>query len=121
VKVSQSRSEFEDEDSTEIDASEDAEVAALSAETAAQVAESEEPLSDEVSVDYSGEEVTDADDAEETFTLEEVEGATDSAIRLASENGIDINDVVGTGKDGNVLKKDVEDYIEANKPEEAAE
>lgn len=56
-----------------------------------------------------------------TFTIDEVESATDEAMRLAVEHGIDINDVVGSGENGNVLVGDVEAYIEASKPEAPAE
>lgn len=51
----------------------------------------------------------------QTFTKEEVMNATDAAIELASANGIEIGDVKGTGKDGNVLKGDVEKHIESTK------
>ena len=40
--------------------------------------------------------------------------ATDSARELASEYGIDIGIVIGSGADGRVLKKDVESYIANN-------
>lgn len=60
-------------------------------------------------------------DFEGTFTLEQIEGATDEALRLAVEHGVDIDDVEGTGEDGNILVGDVEAYIEASKPEAPAE
>lgn len=50
---------------------------------------------------------------EPKFTLEEVEGATDEAMRLAVENGIDINEVEGSGENGNVLVDDVQKLIDA--------
>ena len=37
--------------------------------------------------------------------------ATDSAIELADEYGIDLADVDGSGKDGRILKRDVETLI----------
>lgn len=53
-------------------------------------------------------------DTEKTFTLDEVKGATDEALALAAEHGIDTTTLVGSGENGNVLKGDVEDYIKEN-------
>lgn len=53
-----------------------------------------------------------------TFTLDQVEGATDEAMRLAAEHGIALQDVTGTGEDGNILVGDVEAYIEKNFPKD---
>jgi pyruvate/2-oxoglutarate dehydrogenase complex dihydrolipoamide acyltransferase (E2) component len=39
--------------------------------------------------------------------------ATDSARELATQEGVNLRDVEGTGADGRVTKGDVEDYIEA--------
>jgi len=41
--------------------------------------------------------------------------ATNSAIALAEENKVDIADVKGSGDNGKILKKDVEDYLENEK------
>ncbi len=49
----------------------------------------------------------------ETFTVDEVLSASDAAIKLASENDVELENVTGTGKDGNITKGDVEAYIEA--------
>lgn len=38
--------------------------------------------------------------------------ATDEARTLAAEHGIDLHDVTGTGKDGRIIKADVEAHIE---------
>jgi hypothetical protein len=53
--------------------------------------------------------------AESTFTVKEILAATDEAIALAAQHGIDLKLVTGTGKDGNIKKSDVANYIEANK------
>jgi pyruvate/2-oxoglutarate dehydrogenase complex dihydrolipoamide acyltransferase (E2) component len=37
--------------------------------------------------------------------------ATDAARELANENGVDLNDVEGTGADGRITKDDVEAYL----------
>lgn len=39
--------------------------------------------------------------------------ATDAAVELAAEHGIDMADVEGTGEDGRILKSDVEAAVEA--------
>ena len=52
----------------------------------------------------------------ETFTLDEILNASDAAITLATENGVDIAAVTGTGKDGNVKIDDVRNYIKINAP-----
>jgi pyruvate/2-oxoglutarate dehydrogenase complex dihydrolipoamide acyltransferase (E2) component len=61
-----------------------------------------------ISDDY-GLQVTDASPLE---TDEDVD-ATDSARELATQEGVNLRDVEGTGADGRVTKGDVEDYIEA--------
>ena len=38
--------------------------------------------------------------------------ATDSALELANEHGVDLTQVVGTGADGRVLKSDVQAAID---------
>jgi pyruvate/2-oxoglutarate dehydrogenase complex dihydrolipoamide acyltransferase (E2) component len=40
-------------------------------------------------------------------------GATDAAIKLADESGIDLTDVTGTGKDGRITADDVTAAVEA--------
>jgi len=37
--------------------------------------------------------------------------ASKSAIKLAKENGIDLRNVKGTGKNGNIIKSDVENFL----------
>ena len=53
--------------------------------------------------------------AEEEDEAEDAEdgpvSATDSAIKLAVENGVDLADVVGTGADGKIIKADVEAHL----------
>ena len=49
----------------------------------------------------------------EEVVLAPVVNATRGAIALASESGIDILAVAGTGEDGRVLKADVEAHLEA--------
>jgi len=49
---------------------------------------------------------------EKTYTKKQVLNATDAAIALAEDNGINIDDVEGTGKDGNVTKGDVEALLD---------
>jgi len=39
--------------------------------------------------------------------------ATSGAADLASEEGVDLADVTGTGKDGRITKGDVEDFLAA--------
>lgn len=80
-------------------------------------ADTDEVATDET-VAEGNEEEGEADAEEPTFTIDEVEGATDEAMRLAVENGIDLKDVEGTGENGNVLVGDVEAYIEKNFPKE---
>jgi len=53
-------------------------------------------------------------DAEVKFALNEIKGATDEALQLCVDYGVDIKTLIGTGKDGNVLKGDVENYIREN-------
>jgi len=38
--------------------------------------------------------------------------ATEAAIELAEQLGIEPESIVGTGKDGRILKQDVEDYVQ---------
>ena len=46
------------------------------------------------------------------WPIDEIQiNATSAARRLARESGADIRDVSGTGKDGRVTKRDVEDYV----------
>ena len=42
---------------------------------------------------------------------EEVE-ATDAAVELAEEEGVDLSEIEGTGSDGKVLKSDVQDALD---------
>lgn len=44
--------------------------------------------------------------------------AAPSIIKLADENGVDLSEVVGTGKNGALTKKDVEDYIASKSDED---
>ena len=53
-------------------------------------------------------------DDEKKFTLDEIEHSTDEALAKAVEYGVDINTVIGTGEDNNVLVSDVEAYITEN-------
>lgn len=43
-------------------------------------------------------------------------GASDAAVTLAAEHGVDLSQVEGTGRDGVIKKSDVEDYIKNNAP-----
>jgi len=52
-------------------------------------------------------------DKDASFTLEEIKKATDSALVLITANGLDINDITGTGANGNITKPDVEKFLEA--------
>jgi hypothetical protein len=54
------------------------------------------------------------EDETSTFTVDEVQTATDGAIALLADYGIELSAVTGTGKNGNVLVGDVKDYIEKN-------
>lgn len=47
--------------------------------------------------------------------------ATDAAIELAAEAGIDITTLEGTGEDGRILKSDVEHAVEAEQHDEATD
>ena len=38
--------------------------------------------------------------------------ATDAAVKLAEENGVDLADVEGTGSGGRILLSDVQDYLD---------
>lgn len=40
--------------------------------------------------------------------------ATDAAVRLAEESGVDLKDVVGTGSGGRIIKSDVEAFLSAS-------
>jgi len=44
--------------------------------------------------------------------------AAPSIIKLAEDNGVDLSEVVGTGKNGALTKKDVEDYIASKSDDE---
>ena len=44
---------------------------------------------------------------------EQVIDATDTAVQLAEEAGVDLTDVTGTGVNGRIVKKDVEAHIAA--------
>ncbi len=48
------------------------------------------------------------------FTLKEIKNATDSALELAVKYNIDISLIEGTGAGGNILKGDVQQYIDEN-------
>lgn len=47
--------------------------------------------------------------------------ASPAAQKLADENGIDLNNVTGTGKDGRIVHGDVVAYIEADSPQDEAQ
>lgn len=67
---------------------------------------------DEVSDESEDVEDTDeSDDSEDVDTAEQVD-ATDAALDLMAEEGIDPQDVDGTGENGRIKKPDVEDHIE---------
>ena len=59
-------------------------------------------------------------DAEDKYTLAQILKASDAAIKLAEEEGVDLKLVTGTGKDGNVTKGDVEAYLKALKADDGA-
>lgn len=50
-------------------------------------------------------------ESEEAETVEQVD-ATDAALDLMAENGVDPQDVDGTGENGRIKKPDVEEHIE---------
>jgi len=76
-------------------------VDALEEEEAGEAGEDEEPVRAE---------------EEQGLTAEEVD-ITDAARELADEHGIDITTLEGTGKDGRVLKSDVQDAVSAQEEE----
>ena len=47
--------------------------------------------------------------------------ASPAAVKLALENGIDLSGVVGTGKDGKILIKDVRDLVSESESESESE
>lgn len=51
-----------------------------------------------------------------TYTLDTVLKASDAAMKLAEEKGVDLAKVVGTGAGGNVTKADVENFLKTNAP-----
>jgi pyruvate/2-oxoglutarate dehydrogenase complex dihydrolipoamide acyltransferase (E2) component len=38
--------------------------------------------------------------------------ATEAAVELAAEHGVDLADVAGTGSDGSVTKSDVQEHLD---------
>src|SRR5690606_24563490 len=44
------------------------------------------------------------------------DGASDAAVQLAAQHGIDLSQIEGTGRDGIIKKSDVEDYIKNHAP-----
>ena len=63
-------------------------------------------------------EVEEDSEPEADAAAEEID-ATDAAGELAAEHGIDLAEIEGTGKEGRVLKSDVEAAVEALEEEEA--
>lgn len=57
-------------------------------------------------------------DRNKKYTLDEILKASDGALELANENGVDLKLVTGTGAGGNIVKGDVEKFIKANKAPE---
>lgn len=51
-----------------------------------------------------------------TYTLDTILKATDEAMKLAEEHGVDLSKVVGTGAGGNIKKSDVAEYLKNNAP-----
>ena len=61
--------------------------------------------------DYNGDGAIDYhDNIHLAATVIEANNATAAAWRVAQENGVDITQVTGTGKDGRITKRDVEDF-----------
>lgn len=51
------------------------------------------------------------------FTVAEVLKASDAALALVAAEGLDLSKITGTGKNGNITKADVENFIKLNAPE----
>jgi len=92
--VEEPAAETEPEEETQEESAEDEEAEEVT----------EEPAEDEESEEEAEE------PAEEKESEEEI-SITDAARELAEEAGIDISTVEGTGKDGNILKSDIENLI----------
>ena len=67
---------------------------------------------------FAGAAAPPASEEEEDEEEDEDVDATPSAIKLAEDNEVDIADVVGTGKNGRVLEKDVQAYLDEVADEE---
>jgi small subunit ribosomal protein S16 len=92
--LEESAAETEPEEEAEEESAEDEEV---------------EEVAEEPAEDQEAEEEVE-EPAEEEESKEEI-SITDAARELAEEAGIDISTVEGTGKDGNILKSDIENLI----------
>lgn len=51
---------------------------------------------------------------ERTFNIGEIKGATDEALELIATYDLDASQIVGTGEAGNILKEDVQAFIDTN-------
>ncbi|MFB6240290.1 MAG: 50S ribosomal protein L21 [Gemmatimonadota bacterium] len=87
-----------------------------SAETAAEVAPEEAVEAPEAGEEPEAETAEEAEpvraEEEQGLTAEDVD-ITDAARELADEHGIDITTLDGTGKDGRILKADVQEAVKA--------
>lgn len=86
----------------------------LAGEVAEAGSEAQQELADEKE-EAADEEENGADVAPEDSEAPE---ATEAAVELAEEKGVDLSQVEGSGKDGKIIKSDVEAVAEENDPEE---
>lgn len=71
-----------------------------------------EKLHDFLILEKENNEVTVEDVVKEVEKAKEELDATDTAVELAEEHGVDLTKVEGTGADGRILKSDVEAVIQ---------